>query len=106
MSRCSNAEPVSDSEDEHDGKGLATISTETVRLECPFCKEKFNTLDQFDYHVDTNHFSLQKVDFNAWKKQRKRKKLTLEALYKADSTAIALSKKPIKLVSLNQIRLK
>ena len=102
MSRCPNAPPVSDSEDEFDSKGLSALTDQTAtQLQCPFCAAQFKDNERFDYHIDTKHVSLTAMPFEKWQKEKKSRKPNLESLYLADSTALALAKKPIRLAKFD-----
>ena len=95
MSRRPNASPISTTDDERALSALAP-STDTV-LDCPFCPAKPSTEVDLDFHVDTQHFSLDRMSFKDWMTLQKMKGNNLQAAWASDPVSLAMASTPVKL---------
>ena len=98
LSRCPNPDVVTSSDNE--GQCLAKLTHSEIpanSLDCPFCDETLPSEEKIDYHVDTEHFSLDRMSFKDWLTIQRLKNNNLQSAYASDPTCVALASTPIKL---------
>ncbi|MEE2954779.1 MAG: reverse transcriptase domain-containing protein [Pseudomonadota bacterium] len=101
LSRCPNPTQVSSSDEGECLASLANSETSKISLDCPFCSETLQTETHLDFHVETEHVTLDRMSFKDWLAVQKLKNNHLQSAYESDPTCIALAKTPVKLESFS-----